>query len=105
MLETVQQGQLIDQDSSQGKALSVDQALGRHLAMSIEDTFELLVEGLNRPRTQPMEDAPHFHPVVRVRIRSVLGGDQQMPGLVTRLLYVGRIVVEVAQQEACIRPS
>jgi hypothetical protein len=42
MFEPIQQGKLIDKDGSQGEPLRVDQALGRHLAVAIEDAFELL---------------------------------------------------------------
>jgi len=54
----------MEKDGSQGEPLRVDQALGRHLAMAIEDTFELLVEVLDGCRAKPVEDAMHFFPMI-----------------------------------------
>lgn len=44
MLEAIQRGKLINKGGPQGEPLRVDQALGRHLAVAIEDTFELLLK-------------------------------------------------------------
>ena len=41
MLVLVQQGQLIDEDSSQGESCGVGKPFGGHLALPIEDALEL----------------------------------------------------------------
>ena len=46
MLETIQQGQLIDKDSAKREAAGIDQPFGRHLPMTVKDAFEMLVEVL-----------------------------------------------------------
>ncbi len=47
ILETVEQGELIDKDGASGKAASMSQSLGGDLTMTIEDTLEVLVEMLD----------------------------------------------------------
>jgi hypothetical protein len=56
MLEAIPQCQLVHHDRAQGKPTGVDQPFGWHLAMHVEDTFELLVEILVRDRAQLVED-------------------------------------------------
>jgi hypothetical protein len=47
MLEAIQQSELIDEDGSQSEAPGIGQALGGHLTMTVEDSFEVFVEVLN----------------------------------------------------------
>src|SRR5260370_25548515 len=64
MLITVQQCQLIDEHTTQSKAASGNQAFGRHLGVSVEDAFEMLVEVLDREGTQLVENASHLAPCI-----------------------------------------
>jgi hypothetical protein len=41
MLVLVQQGQLIDEDSSEGESCAVGKPFGWHLALPVEDALEL----------------------------------------------------------------
>jgi hypothetical protein len=58
MLKAVQQRKLIDEDSTQGESLGVDQPFGRHLTMRVENAFDVLIEVLNGCLTQLAKDAP-----------------------------------------------
>lgn len=60
MLKTIQQGQLIDEDSSQSKAASSCQTFSGHLGMSAKEALEVLVEVLNRYRAQLVEDTTYL---------------------------------------------
>ena len=44
MLKPIQQRQLIEQDGTERKTLSVEQALCWYLTVTVEDALELLVE-------------------------------------------------------------
>jgi hypothetical protein len=57
VLKPPQQGKFRDEDGPQCEPPGVDQALGWHLGMTIEDTFELLVEVLNGHGARLMKDA------------------------------------------------
>ena len=48
MLVPIPQRELIDEHRAQGKAARVDQPLGRHLAVHVEDALELFVEIFDR---------------------------------------------------------
>lgn len=100
MLEPIQQGELIDKDGPQGEPLCVDQALGRHLVVAIEDAFELLIEVLDGCGAQLVEDATHFFPNIGMGIRPILRDDQEAVRGLPGLADVGRIVVNVTQQIA-----
>ena len=80
MLEPIQQGKLIDKDGPQGEPLRVDQALGRHLAVAIEDAFELLVKVLDGCGAQLVEDATHFMQLPAIHLTT--GCDESNDGKV-----------------------
>jgi len=88
VLEPIEQGQLIDKDGAERKATGVNQALGRHLPMSVKDALEMLIEVFDRQRAQLMKDATNFHARVGMRATAILTGDQEIVPLVTRLAYV-----------------
>jgi hypothetical protein len=64
ILKTVQQGELVDENCPQHKPLGIDQALSRDLAVTIKDTFEVLIEVFDRNGTELMQDTPHLLAVV-----------------------------------------
>src|SRR5436305_14218077 len=91
VLVAVEQGELVDQEGSQGKALGSAESLGRHRAMHPEDALEMLVEVLHGQRPEFMEDPTDFNAAVGVGIRPTTGGDQDQVLLVTELSEI-RIV-------------
>jgi len=48
MKETIENGEMINQNSTQSKTTGSHPAFGNHLTMNIENGLELLVEVLNR---------------------------------------------------------
>src|SRR3954451_20227830 len=80
VLEAVEQGQLVDEDGTEGEALGANEATRWHGAVDIEDAFELLVEVLDGERAQLVEDPAHLHPVIGVRIAATAGRHQQPIG-------------------------
>src|SRR5262245_53891321 len=99
VLETVPQGELVDEDGTQDKALSGEQALGRDLAVQVEEPFEHLVERLAGGRAQPMANPPDLDPRVGMRVGPGLWGDEGAPGRGARVLDVGSVELPVAKQE------
>ncbi len=68
MLEAIQESQLIHQDRTQSEASRRCLTLSRHRTMRRKDTLKVLVQVLHRQRAQLVEDTPHFHAIVGVRI-------------------------------------
>ena len=68
--------------------------------MSIKDAFEMLIKIFHRKGTELVKDAPHFDPVVSVRIASILGRHQQAIRLITVLVQFRGVVMAIPQHEA-----
>src|SRR5712692_3407366 len=96
----MEQDQLIDEDRSQDEPSGRGQSPGWHLAMAMKDPLELLVEVLDCPRAQMMEDPPDFDPRIGVGIATRLSGHQDPLVSLPELLQIGGMVALVAQQEA-----
>src|SRR5919202_3927276 len=103
MFMPIPQGQLVDEDRAQGEPTGVRQPFRRHLSVTIEDPFELLIEVLDRRRAQLVEEAAYLHPVVRVRIPPRLRGHQAALVLLTQLAQLHGVVMLVAQDKAYLR--
>ncbi len=99
MLKAVQQGQLVDKDGPQGKALGSQQAFGGNLAMPIKDALEMLIKIYHSKGTQLMEDASHLDSIVGMRVASILGRHQQAVRLVTVLVEFRGVVMAIPQHE------
>ena len=93
----LEQGQLVHKDRTEGKTAGGDQAAGGHLAMALEDPFELLIEILNRDRAGFMQDPADFYPVIGVWVGSSYGCDHQATAPRTQLLQVGIVIMLVSQ--------
>src|SRR5207248_2050573 len=78
MLVPVEQRHLIDEDSAQGKALSVAEPFGGNRAVDSEDAFEMLVEVLHGQGPQLVEDPANLDPAVCVGISPASGGHQDL---------------------------
>ena len=96
----LEQGQLVDKDRTEGKTAGGDQAAGGHLAMALEDAFELLIEILNGDRASFMQDPADFYPVIGVWVCPSGGRDHKATTPRTQLLQVGIAIMLVAQQKA-----
>jgi hypothetical protein len=93
MLVLVQQGQLVDQDGSECEPSSVDQPLGGHLALPVEDALELPVEVLYGPRAQLVEDAPNPRSGIGARVRSSMPrSHQDTPLALAQFAHLGGVV-------------
>src|SRR5258708_4330794 len=68
--------------------------------MSIEDAEDQLMKIFHRNGTELVKDAPHFDPVVSVRIASIPGRHQQAIRLITVLVQFRGVVVAIPQHEA-----
>src|SRR5437667_3090516 len=77
VLKAVQQGELINKDCAQSKALGSHQAFGGNLSMPIKDAFEMFMKIFHREGTEFVKDASDFHTIIRVGIVSILGRHQQ----------------------------
>ena len=89
----------MNEEAPKGKSVCVDEALGGNLVVAVKNAFELLIEALARQRAQAMEDAPDGHPRIGMRIRPIGGRHQDTTVPVTRLAYVGGVVMDVTQNE------
>src|SRR5262249_28522915 len=96
----MEQGQLVHKDRTEGKTAGGYQAACGHLAMALEDSFELLIEILNRYRAGFMEDAADFPPVIGVGVRPASGRDHETTAPRAQLLEVGIVIMLVPQQKA-----
>jgi hypothetical protein len=59
--------------------------------VSVEVRLEVPVEVLYRLMAQPMQDPPHLHHTIGVRIRLSLRSDQKPPFFQTSLAHIGSI--------------
>src|SRR5262245_8539766 len=96
----LEQGQLVYKDRTEGKTAGGYQAACGHLAMTLEDSFELLIEILNRERAGFMQDSADFYPIIGVWICPSCGGDHQATAPRTQLLQGGIAIMLVSQQKA-----
>ena len=84
---------MVDKDRTESEALGVEQAFSGHLAMPVEDAFEMLVEVFDGQGTEFVENAAHVYPGIGMRIRSILGSDQETTRLGTDILHIGCVVM------------
>ena len=68
----------------------------------VEEALEVAVDVLDRRRAQPVEDPPHRHTVVGVRIAPRLGGDQEAAATLADLAHLRGVVPPIAQHEALV---
>src|SRR5437762_12923129 len=73
--ETVQQGELVDENGAEGKALGRDQAGRGDRLVAIEDALELLIEVRAGEGAALVDDAAHVRTPVRVGPRTGAGPD------------------------------
>ena len=98
-LVVMPQRQLIEEEGAEQEALGRQQAAGGYVAQAAEDGFELGVEVLDAVGAQLMEDAADLDAIVRVRVGSAFGGDQEATG-VSALGVQGRVViVDITQHD------
>src|SRR5262245_59252257 len=100
MLLPVPQRELIDEYSAQGKSACVDQPLGRHLAVHLEDALELFIEVFNRMRAQLVQEATHSDPSIRMWIGPPARRDHRLARLRPDGVDDRVVVVLVAQDIA-----
>lgn len=62
--EAVPEGELVDEDGAEHKALGVDEATGGDLPAAVKDPFDLAVEVLAGAGAELVEDAADGDPVV-----------------------------------------
>jgi hypothetical protein len=96
----MQQRQRIDEDRAQNKPASCEQPARRYLAVAVKDAFELLVEVLNRPRPQPVEQATHLDARIGLRVAPRLGRHQHPFVDRAEVLQVRVMLALVSEQEA-----
>lgn len=100
MLIAIEQGELIDEDGAQSKALGVAQPFGRDRAMDAEDALEMLVEVLHGQRAEFVEDTTNLDTTIGMGIRPTTGGDQDVVLLITELPEFRIVVVDITQDIA-----
>ena len=67
--------------------------------MPIKDAFEVFIQNFHRDRTEFVKDPSDLHPLIGVRIASIVRGHQQPVSLLTMCAQVGRVVMEITQDE------
>jgi hypothetical protein len=93
----IAQSQLVHKDRTEGKTPGGYQAACGHLAMALEDPFELLMEVLNCYRVGFTQDAADFHPVIGMRARTSCGRHHEATASRAQLLEVGAAIMMVPQ--------
>jgi hypothetical protein len=96
----IAQSQLVHKNRTEGKTAGGYHAACGHLAMALEDPFELLMEILNRYRAGFMQDAVGFHPVIGMRARTSCGRHHEATGSRAQMLEVGAAIMMAPQQKA-----
>ena len=98
--KAVQEGQLIDKDGSQGKALGSEQAFGGNLSMSVKDALEVFIKIFHGDGTELMKDASHLDAIIPMRIASIFGRYQQTVISLTEHMEFRGVVMAISQHEA-----
>ena len=88
----MEQGQLVHKDRTEGKTAGSYQATCGHLAMALEDSFELLMEILKRYRAGFMQEPADFPPVIGVWVRPSGGREHEATAPRAPLLEVGSVI-------------
>jgi hypothetical protein len=96
----MEQGQLVHKDRTEGKTAGSYQATCGHLAMALEDSFELLMEILKRYRAGFMQEPADFPPVIGVWVRPSGGREHEATAPRAPLLEVGSVIMLVPQPKA-----
>src|SRR6187200_467345 len=97
VLVTIPQRELINQDGAECKPPRIGQSFGRHLAVTIEDSLELLVQVFNCARAQFVEHPSYVDTSISMRIAPATGRDQFASLCRTDRTNGGVIVMLVAQ--------
>jgi hypothetical protein len=99
VLKAVQEGQLIDKDGTQGKALSSKQAFGGNLSMSSKDALEVFIKIFHGDGTQFVKDPADFHAIIGMGVAAILGRHQQTVIALTDLMEVRSVVMAITQHK------
>jgi hypothetical protein len=94
------QGQLVHKDRTEGTTAGGYQAVRGHLAMALEEPFELLIEILNSARAGFRQAPADFYPVIGVWVCPSCGRAHKATAPRTPLLQVGIAIMLVSQQKA-----
>lgn len=100
VFKPIQQGQLIDEDSTQSKTTGGYQPFGRHLTIPPKDALEMLIEVLHRYRTQLVEHTPHFFTHIGIGAFTSMRRYQQAPSQHTQSSEHRSVVMLIAQHNA-----
>jgi hypothetical protein len=103
MLKAMQQCELVDKNSSQGKALGGKQAFCWDLPVFIKNALEMLIKIFNRHGSKLVKDAAHLDAIISMRGASVFGSHQDSSILRAERLQFGAGVMPVAKHEANFR--